>query len=135
MVMLVVALPLQGQAAALMTCHSPVAMESSAVQKQPPTAAVIEHSPHHGQLGHSAPHSQHLQADSPVLGDHSDQTQTGVTTTASCALCSAFCTMATGLPQTVLQHTLDFRPPPLPQATPSVYVGVVLDGLLRPPRA
>ena len=127
MIMLVVAFPLQGQAEALTTCHGLVAIESSAVERRSPAAAVVEHSQHHGQLGYNAPHSQHPEA------DNSDRTQTGAT--AFCGFCSAFCTIAIGLTQTVLQYGLDFRPPPPPQTTPSVYVEVVLDGLLRPPRS
>lgn len=134
MVMLVVTLPLQGQAAALMTCHGLKAVHGPG-NPEPHVSAAVDHGQHQGPLAHDAQHTEHGQADDTHLTFHVGQAQTDSTSVTSCALCSAFCTMAAGLSQAVVQHTLDFRPPPLPQTTPSMYVGVVLDGLLRPPRA
>lgn len=134
MVMMVVALPLQGQAAALMTCHSLKTLhEPSSVG--PHVSAAADHEQHHGKLGQDTQHIEHGQADNPHLAFQAGQVHTEGTGASSCALCSAFCTMAVGLSQAGAQHTLEFRPPSLPQTTASVYVGVVLDGLLRPPRA
>ena len=134
MVMMVVALPLQGQAATLMTCHGlQTAQEPGETGSH--VSAAVDHGQHHGPLGQDKQHLEHGEADNPHLAFQAGQVHTESTSASSCALCSAFCTMATGLPQTVLQHTLDFRPPSLPQTTSSVYVGVILDGLLRPPRA
>lgn len=134
MVMLVVALPLQGQAAALMTCHGLKATHERG-NPGPHVSAAVDHRQHQGRLAHDAQHTEHGQADDTDLTLEAGQTHGGAETVNSCALCNAFCSMAAGLSQAVVQHTLDFRPPSLPQTTPSGYVGIVLDGLLRPPRA
>lgn len=134
MVMLVVALPLQGQAAALMTCHGLKAVHEPG-SMGPHVDSAVDHGQHHGPLAHGAQHIEHGPANDAHLTFQAGQAQTDGTSSTSCALCSAFCTMAAGLSQAVAQHTLEFRPPPVPKTTASVYAGVVLDGLLRPPRA
>jgi hypothetical protein len=134
MIILVVALPLQGQAAALMTCHGLKTVHDLGAT-EPHVYAAVDHGQHQGPLEQDAAYSYLDQAEHTHSALEAGQAETGGTSAASCALCSAFCTMATGLSRAVGQPTLDFRPPPLPQTTPPVYVGVVLDGLLRPPRA
>jgi hypothetical protein len=119
--LLLVALPLQGQAAAAMTCHGStpanVASYTNATK-----------APEHHTHAHAA-HASHLAEAADPVSNSSHSAHAG-----ACALCAATCFMAYGLPA---QASLTFteaafhRPSPGPTAD---FASVVLEGLLRPPR-
>ena len=119
--LLLIALPLQGQAAAAMTCHgsTPANVGSHTNATKAP-----EHHTH----AHTA-HASHLAEAVDPVTNSSHSAHAG-----ACALCAATCFMAYGLPA---QASLTFteaafhRPSPGPIAD---FVSVVLEGLLRPPR-
>jgi hypothetical protein len=119
--LLLVALPLQGQAAAAMTCHgsTPANVGSHTNATKAP-----EHHTH----AHAA-HASHLAEATDPVSNSSHSAHPG-----ACALCAATCFMAYGLPA---QASLTFteaafhRPSPGPTAD---FASVVLEGLLRPPR-
>ena len=119
--LLLIALPLQGQAAAAMTCHgsTPANVGSHTNATKAP-----EHHTH----AHTA-HASHLAEAADPVTNSSHSAHAG-----ACALCAATCFMAYGLPaQAALTFTeaAFHRPSPGPIAD---FVSVVLEGLLRPPR-
>ena len=119
--LLLVALPLQGQAAAAMTCHgsTPANVGSYTNATKAPELHTHAH----------AAHASHLAEAADPVSNSSHSAHAG-----ACALCAATCFMAYGLPA---QASLTFteaafhRPSPGPTAD---FASVVLDGLLRPPR-
>jgi hypothetical protein len=131
--LLLVSLPLQAQAAAWMACHASFQSVGS--------GKALEQSVHHHSEAHTADgHSAHVAIASDATA--SDAITAGFTATGSaasqasgCALCAASCFMAHGLPAAV-QHTFtqaEFRTLiPGPQLH---FASVVLEGLLRPPRS
>jgi hypothetical protein len=119
--LLLMALPLQGQAAAAMTCHgsTPANVGSHTNATKAP-----EHHTH----AHAA-HASHLAEAADPVTNSSRSAHPG-----ACALCAATCFMAYGLPaQAALTFTeaAFHRPSPGPTAD---FASVVLEGLLRPPR-
>jgi hypothetical protein len=141
--LLLVSLPLQAQAAAWMACHASFQSVGS--------GKALEQSVHHHSEAHTADgHSAHVAIASDATASDATAsdaitagfTATGFTATGSaasqasgCALCAASCFMAHGLPAAV-QHTFtqaEFRTLiPGPQLH---FASVVLEGLLRPPRS
>ena len=119
--LLLLALPLQGQAAAAMTCHglTPADIDSHTHATTAPehhTHAHAAHAPHQAEVGDPITNSSHTA----LAG--------------ACALCAATCFMAYGLPtRAALSFTeaAFHRPSPGPTAD---FSSVVLEGLLRPPR-
>lgn len=110
-ILLLISLPLQGQAAAAMTCHG---------------SAPTDLGSHVS--AHAAHASQSADAADPIASNPA------TAHAGACALCAATCFMAYGLPA---QASLTFteaafhRPSPGPTAD---FASVVLEGLLRPPR-
>jgi hypothetical protein len=119
--LLLVALPLQGQASAAMTCHG---SNSANINSRTNATQAPELHTH----AHAA-HASHLAEAADPVSNSSHSAQAG-----ACALCAATCFMAYGLPA---QASLTFteaafhRPSPGPTAD---FASVVLEGLLRPPR-
>ena len=119
--LLLVALPLQGQASAAMTCHGSTLtnIDSRTNATQAPELHTHAH----------AAHASHLAEAADPVSNSSNSAHAG-----ACALCAATCFMAYGLPA---QASLTFteaafhRPSPGPTAD---FASVVLEGLLRPPR-
>lgn len=119
--LLLVALPLQGQAAAAMTCHgsTPANVGSHTNATKAP-----EHHTH----AHAA-HASHLAEAADPVTNSSHSAHPG-----ACALCAATCFMAYGLPaQASLTFTEAAFHRPSPRHTAD-FASVVLEGLLRPPR-
>ena len=121
MSLLLMALPLQGQAAAAMTCHG----STPAIAGSHTNATKA---PEHHTHTHAA-HASHVAEAADPVSNSSHSAHAG-----ACALCAATCFMAYGLPA---QASLTFteaafhRPSPGPTAD---FASVVLEGLLRPPR-
>ena len=119
--LLLVALPLQGQASAAMTCHGSTLTNINS--RTNATQAPELHTHAH------AAHASHLAEAADPVSNSSHSAHAG-----ACALCAATCFMAYGLPA---QASLTFteaafhRPSPGPTAG---FASVVLEGLLRPPR-
>ena len=153
-VLVVLALPLQGQAVASMSCHT---LPAGLAASQPMSAAGMGHSNqqtvvhlHEHAAGHhqvSTPASNPLTNDSHVTNAAHPQSvalaeptdlpisPSDMMNAESCALCAAGCSVAAPLP-TVYKSV---SPSPSDRQQPawlitSAYTGVVLDGLLRPPR-
>ncbi len=120
-VLLLVALPLQGQAAAAMTCHGAALAGGASHLSASMTPEGHAHS-HASHAAHSAEAAE--PANGSAVPPHAG----------ACALCAATCFIAYGLPA---QASLAFteasfhRPSPGPTAD---FASVVLEGLLRPPR-
>lgn len=119
--LLLVALPLQGQAAAAMTCHgsTPANVGSHTNATKAP-----EHHTH----AHAA-HASHLAEAADPVTNSSHSAHPG-----ACALCAATCFMAYGLPA---QASLTFTEAAFHRPSPghtADFASVVLEGLLRPPR-
>lgn len=148
-VLLVLALPMQGQAVASMACHTANGFIASAESVAPighPHAAhtlPVSHQHADGQTHlHTAP--------VPVVASVADQTDLGllsltdavsgnvsdpVTTSNGCALCAACCFVSAGVPAASSLPHLSVANSAQPLGLiASAYAGVVLDGLLRPPR-
>ena len=121
--LLLVSLPLQAQAAAWMACHASFESVSSVKLEQ----AVH----HHSEAGPATDHSAHAA----TASDATTATGSAAAQASGCALCAASCFMAHGLPAAA-QHTFtqaEFRTLiPGPQLH---FASVVLEGLLRPPRS
>ncbi|MDP4577108.1 MAG: hypothetical protein NWS77_03925 [Burkholderiaceae bacterium] len=126
--LLLVSLPLQAQAAAWMACHASFESVSSVKLEQ----AVH----HHSEAGPATDHSAHAAtASDATASDATTATGSAAAQASGCALCAASCFMAHGLPAAA-QHTFtqaEFRTLiPGPQLH---FASVVLEGLLRPPRS
>ena len=126
--LLLVSLPLQAQAAAWMACHASFESVSSVKLEQ----AVH----HHSEADHATDHSAHAAtASDATASDATTATGSAAAQASGCALCAASCFMAHGLPAAA-QHTFtqaEFRTLiPGPQLH---FASVVLEGLLRPPRS
>ena len=121
--LLLVSLPLQAQAAAWMACHASFESVSSVKLEQ------AAH--HHSEAGPATDHSAHAA----TASDATTATGSAAAQASGCALCAASCFMAHGLPAAA-QHTFtqaEFRTLiPGPQLH---FASVVLEGLLRPPRS
>ena len=121
--LLLVSLPLQAQAAAWMACHASFESVSSVKLEQ------ATH--HHSEAGPATDHSAHAA----TASDATTATGSAAAQASGCALCAASCFMAHGLPAAA-QHTFtqaEFRTLiPGPQLH---FASVVLEGLLRPPRS
>ena len=121
--LLLVSLPLQAQAAAWMACHASFESVSSVKLEQ----AVH----HHSEADPATDHSAHAA----TASDATTATGSAAAQASGCALCAASCFMAHGLPAAA-QHTFtqaEFRTLiPGPQLH---FASVVLEGLLRPPRS
>ncbi|WVN40984.1 hypothetical protein AOB54_05570 [beta proteobacterium MWH-UniP1] len=153
-VLVVLALPLQGQAVASMSCHT---MPAGLAATQAMSAADMGHShqqtvvhQHDHVAGHhqvSTPASNPLTHDSHVTTSAHSQivafaaptdlpsSPSDMMNAESCALCAAGCSVAAPLPtvyKSVSPSPSDRQQPAL--LITSAYTGVVLDGLLRPPR-
>ena len=126
--LLLVSLPLQAQAAAWMACHASFESVSSVKLEQ----AVH----HHSEADPATDHSAHAAtASDATASDATTATGSAAAQASGCALCAASCFMAHGLPAAA-QHTFtqaEFRTLiPGPQLH---FASVVLEGLLRPPRS
>ena len=126
--LLLVSLPLQAQAAAWMACHASFESVSSVKLEQ------AAH--HHSEAGPATDHSAHAAtASDATASDATTATGSAAAQASGCALCAASCFMAHGLPAAA-QHTFtqaEFRTLiPGPQLH---FASVVLEGLLRPPRS
>jgi hypothetical protein len=121
--LLLVSLPLQAQAAAWMACHASFESVSSVKLEQ------AAH--HHSEADPATDHSAHAA----TASDATTATGSAAAQASGCALCAASCFMAHGLPAAA-QHTFtqaEFRTLiPGPQLH---FASVVLEGLLRPPRS
>jgi hypothetical protein len=126
--LIVLALPLQGQAVASMACHTVSA----------------GHAVGHHHASHNEPtqpiHGAHLAetvSDRAILVTATDLpgTPSDSMSAESCALCAAGCSVAAPLPashKSISVSITDHQQPTWHIS--SAYAGVVLDGLLRPPR-
>jgi hypothetical protein len=126
--LLLVSLPLQAQAAAWMACHASFESVSSVKLEQ------AAH--HHSEADPATDHSAHAAtASDATASDATTATGSAAAQASGCALCAASCFMAHGLPAAA-QHTFtqaEFRTLiPGPQLH---FASVVLEGLLRPPRS
>ena len=126
--LLLVSLPLQAQAAAWMACHASFESVSSVKLEQ----AVH----HHSEADPATDHSAHAAtASDATASDATTAAGSAAAQASGCALCAASCFMAHGLPAAA-QHTFtqaEFRTLiPGPQLH---FASVVLEGLLRPPRS
>ena len=152
-VLIVLALPLQGQAVASMSCHTmPTGLAASKAtstvrmghsHQQAPVHqhdhAVMHHHANHQESSQSihGDHQANLALDSAVFVTATDLPGTPIDpmNADTCALCAAGCSMAAPLPafhKSLPPSTTDHQQPAWHIS--SAYVGVVLDGLLRPPR-
>jgi hypothetical protein len=155
-VVLLAALPLQGQAAASMTCHLTVEAKASAQVR----SADVHHSgdfsghltahlsahlsahpgSHHGQTPHHGaahPHhsTDHLAANGTAPDPVADHETLLSLNSTICAACAASCLMAYALPEEINAPDLSADTASVQVLITSPYAGVVLDGPLRPPRS
>lgn len=153
-VLIVLALPLQGQAAASMSCHT---MPAGVIAGKTALTERTDHSHQHArshQHDHAAHHHHassqersHLLHGS-HLGTAAQDQVVGLAATTdlpdaqidpmnaqSCAICAAGCSVAAPLPaahKSISSSPTDQQQPAWQIS--AAYAGVVLDGLLRPPR-
>ena len=107
-VLLLAALPLQGQAVAAMSCH-----EQSHSHAHVVTDVVSEAKESH----------------------HTPGTEPAVQLASSCALCAASCAMAHVIPVSVESSFPQLESTSITLTSTPRYSSVVLEGLLRPPRS
>jgi hypothetical protein len=129
-VLLVLALPLQGQAVASMSCHTGMSVETSSSGLAHANALIDAHATLHLHHQHSQPSADLSQSDL-----HHPLTSDSPVTAAACALCAACCFASTvGPTANTLPASIGTGHQPPFTWMASSYAGVVLDGLLRPPR-
>ncbi len=127
-VLLLAALPLQGQAVAAMTCHSMAGASELVSQADP-------HETSHAHDSHSHKHpSTDLSAEADLL-HHALGTESVTQLTSSCALCAASCAMAHVIPVSVESSFPQLESTSITLTSTPRYSSVVLEGLLRPPRS
>jgi hypothetical protein len=147
-VVLLAALPLQGQAAASMTCHLTVEAKASAQVRSADvhhsgdfsghlTAHLSSHdgqTPHHG-AAHPHHSTDHLAANGTAPDPVADHETLLSLNSTICAACAASCLMAYALPEEINATDLSADTASVQVLITSPYAGVVLDGPLRPPRS
>lgn len=140
--LLILALPLQGQAAASMTCHLMTKVSGPVVAL---SADSVSHHGNHSShepahLNQTADHSNHSAAQTHpdlIPTEHgTDQGSRFLSLNDSvCAACAAACLMAHALPEEITGSDFAANSSAVLITTPSPYAGVILDGPLRPPRS
>jgi hypothetical protein len=127
-VLLLAALPLQGQAVAAMSCHS--SADSAELVSQ---AVLHEKSHAHDSHAHSHPAPDVIFKAEGV--HHTSGTEPAAQLASSCALCAASCAMAHVIPVSVESSFPQLESSSITLSSTPRYSSVVLEGLLRPPRS